>query len=69
MGETAVTGNMMCKKQGITGHHAQSVACKFKNLRVDSSKEEQINHIKVFNMHNTGGCWPPHHHPRAEPTE
>lgn len=68
--ETAVTSNMMHKKQGITGHHTQSVACKFKNLRLDSSKEEQItNYIKAFNMHNTGGCWPSHHHPRVEPTK
>lgn len=68
--ETAVICNMMRKKQGITGHHNQSVACKFKNLRLDSSRKEQItNYINAFNMHNAGGCRPPHHCPRAEPSE
>lgn len=68
--EIAVICNMMHKKQGITGHHDQSVACKFKNLRLDSSREEQnTNHIKAFNMHNAGGCRTRHHHISAEPTE
>lgn len=67
---TAVIGNMMRKRQGLTGHHVQSVAYKFKNLRPHSSREEQItNYIKAFNMHNAGGCWTPHQHPRAEPTK
>lgn len=46
---TAAICNMMRKKQGITGHHGQPVACKFQNLTKHSSREEQItNHINAF---------------------
>lgn len=67
--KTAVICNMMHKKQGITGHHDQSVACKFQKLKTKQTVQGRnkllITSMLLHAQHYW--LWPPHHHPRVEP--
>lgn len=61
---------MMHKKQGITGRHGQSVACKFKNLRLN--RVQGRNKLLITPMlSHAHCCWlqATPHHPRAGPKE